>query len=60
MKIVSPSVHLVDFQGSDLSVVNAARVSFNKESEWELSSGPKFKGDATYNILSEKDQKLIS
>ena len=25
-------VHLVDYMGSDLSVVNAARVSFNKES----------------------------
>ena len=60
MKIVSPSVHLVDYMGSDLSVVNAARVSFAKESDWELSSGPKFKGDASYQILSEKDQKLIN
>lgn len=29
------SVTLVDSMGSDLSVVNAARVSFAKESEWE-------------------------
>lgn len=35
MKIAKPTVHLIDFMGSDLSVVNAARVSFAKESEWE-------------------------
>ena len=28
-------VQLVDYMGSDLSVVNAARVSFNKESSWD-------------------------
>ena len=28
-------VKLIDHMGSDLSVVNAARVSFAKESEWE-------------------------
>ena len=28
-------VKLVDKMGSDLTVVNAARVSFAKESEWE-------------------------
>ena len=28
-------VALVDHMGTDLSVVNAARVSFDKESEWE-------------------------
>lgn len=32
MKIAKQTVHLVDFMGSDLSVVNAARVSFAKES----------------------------
>lgn len=43
--------------GDDLRVVNAARVSFDKESEWE--SG--FDGDNFgVNVLSEKDQKLIS
>ena len=30
------NVELVDSMGSDLSVVNAARVSMDKESEWEL------------------------
>ncbi len=46
-------VELLDHMGSDLSVVNAARVSFDKESEWEWSH----KGD---NHLWEKDEKLIS
>ena len=42
--------------GSDLSIVNAARVSFNKESDWEYD----IKHDGRYNErLSEKDQKLI-
>ena len=30
-------VQLVDYMGSDLSVVNSARVSFNKKSEAESS-----------------------
>ena len=29
-------VHLVDKMGSDLTVCNAARVSFNNESEWAV------------------------
>ena len=28
-------VDLIDVMGSDLTVANAARVSFNKESEWD-------------------------
>lgn len=45
-------VEYVEHMGSDLTVANAARVSFNKESDWEDMSlnGP---------ILSEKDTKLI-
>ena len=43
MKIVPMSVALVDFMGTDLSVVNAARVSFNKVSI----------------ELNEKDKKLL-
>jgi len=35
MKISEQSVELIDYMGSDLSVVNAARVSFNKQSEFE-------------------------
>lgn len=70
MKISKPSVHLVDSMGSDLSVVNAARVSFAKESEWESynpfdlpdDKQPGYFSQETnsYNCLSEKDQKLIN
>jgi thymidylate synthase (FAD) len=47
-------VQLVDNMGSDLSVVNAARVSFNKESEWEEID---HEGNG---VLGEKDTKLIN
>jgi len=50
-------VNLVDYMGSDLTVVNAARVSFNKESDWD--SDPHWTGNREHK-LSEKDQKLIS
>jgi thymidylate synthase (FAD) len=46
-------VRLVDFMGSDLSVVNAARVSFNKESSWEY-------GDMGSMHLCDKDVRLIN
>jgi len=49
-------VDLVDYMGSDLSVVNAARVSFNKESSWQ--SDPNWTG-FNKKELSEKDNKLI-
>ena len=32
------SVELVDFLGTDLTVVNAARVSMAKQSDWEYDS----------------------
>lgn len=44
----------IDHMGSDLSVVNAARVSFGKESEWDLLGV-----DAWDCILKAKDAKLI-
>ena len=49
------NVELIDKMGSDLSVVNAARVSYSKESEWELimPAGP------TPGVLSERDEKLV-
>jgi thymidylate synthase (FAD) len=50
-------VDLIDYMGSDLSVVNAARVSFNKESDWD--SDPNWTGYREHK-LSEKDQKLIA
>jgi thymidylate synthase (FAD) len=54
MKIVEQSVELIDSMGSDLSVVNAARVSFHKESWWD-----EVKDVDGNQQLSEKDQKLI-
>jgi thymidylate synthase (FAD) len=48
-------VQYVEHMGSDLTVVNAARVSFNKESDWEHPDS-----HVPANILSEKDGKLIS
>ena len=49
-------VTLIDHMGSDLTVVNAARVSFNKESEWEsiTPAGP------VRDVLKESDEKLIA
>jgi thymidylate synthase (FAD) len=58
-------VELIDHMGSDLSVVNAARVSFDKESQWETlcpcgSTGPCFTSYCRMdNVLSERDRKLI-
>lgn len=48
-------VKYIDHMGTDLMVVNAARVSFAKESSWEYS-------DSAFpsKSLSKKDQKLIS
>lgn len=49
-------VELLDFMGNDLDIANAARVSFDKESEWEeLQDDEGF----FYDKLSEKDTKLI-
>lgn len=59
-------VRLVDKMGSDLSVVNAARVSFHKESEWQKVGEEQFWDADTRSIeirpeydLFEKDKKLI-
>ena len=60
-------VQLVDHMGSDLTVCNAARVSFAKESDWEvdqkavsrlMDSGSVFH-EEDVKILSEKDKKLL-
>jgi len=59
VKISDIEVSLVDSCGTDLSVVNAARVSFDKESDWEevfefdIEDGPTFK-------LKQEDVKLIN
>ena len=49
-------VKFVDKMGSDLSVVNAARVSFAKTSEWD--SIPE--AGLIEGLLSTKDEKLIN
>lgn len=54
MKIAEMSATLVDSMGTDLSVVNAARVSFAKESDWDRYE------DRPYERLSDKDAKLIN
>ena len=46
----------IDHMGSDLSVVNAARVSFGKKSEWDLVG---FVGGRVEHILFDKDYSLI-
>lgn len=68
MKIAQTSVELIDSMGSDLSVVNAARVSFHKESELEAclvccgetpDCGYCPKATDEWK-LAERDQKLLS
>jgi len=54
----------VDHMGSDLSVVNAARVSFGKKSEahswkWADEGANSLKGKPMMPVLSDKDTKLI-
>jgi thymidylate synthase (FAD) len=60
MKIAKQAVDLIDHCGSDLSVVNAARVSFHKESDWEYFD-EEYKSTAPWCCtLSDKDTKLIT
>jgi thymidylate synthase (FAD) len=54
----------ITHSGSDLTCVNAARVSFDKESEWEVEEVYGLDEDGTYSEeikkLSDKDKKLIN
>lgn len=64
MKIADISVELIDSMGSDLSVVNAARVSFDKESDWVVTTEPQYdliygKLDELKFNLNDADTKLI-
>lgn len=56
MKIADIEVTAINPErwGDDLDVVNAARVSFNKESWWEFDES-----EINGPVLSEKDKKLI-
>lgn len=54
MKTTNKStVELIDHMGTDLTVVNAARVSFDKESEWYFDDG-------CSKMLQAKDFSLIN
>ena len=65
MKVATITVELLESMGSDLSVANAARVSFHKESDWEYKN-PRWV-DEHYRpipqhsdrVLSDRDAKLI-
>lgn len=50
-------VELLDYMGDDLAVVNAARVSFNKESEWDMYTESGVPTGETK--LSDADTRLI-
>lgn len=54
MKTSDIQVTLLDSMGSDLTVVNAARVSFDKQSSYEESS------DGYSWVIKDQDKKLIS
>jgi thymidylate synthase (FAD) len=49
-------VELIDRMGSDLSVVNSARVSMNKASDWDQM---KDTDGTVHRVLSTKDAKLL-
>jgi thymidylate synthase (FAD) len=59
MKTAKMSVELIDCMGTDLSIVNAARVSFDRESDWEYLREIDANGEQV-KCLSEKDTKLIN
>ena len=56
MKLSDIEVTLIDCMGSDLSVVNAARVSFHKESSWEWDDDYQ---EYKEGSLKASDAKLI-
>jgi len=53
---------LIESMGSDLTVVNAARVSFSKESDWDLDPvwGEDEQGVYTQKQVKPADKKLIN
>jgi thymidylate synthase (FAD) len=59
---MSMRAELVEHFGTDLSAVNAARVSMDKESTWEWELFPEFPGSEDMEekaVLSERDTKLV-
>jgi thymidylate synthase (FAD) len=64
MKIADISVDLIDHMGSDLSVVNAARVSFDKESDWVVNYIDRYDDQLGHTRemkfrLNQADTKLV-
>jgi len=59
MIVSEMNVDLIDHMGSDLSVVNAARVSFNKTSDWEYWTSEDEPEKHNQPKLSQQDEKLI-
>lgn len=57
-------VEYVDSMGDDLTVVNSARVSFSKESSWEIDKERSVYESGVlvdpYVTISDKDKKLLS
>ena len=53
-------VTLIDSMGTDLSVVNAARVSFGKKSTWAGQEGGLDDGEGGMGVLKDSDTKLIN
>lgn len=53
-------VEYIDHMGSDLTVVNSARVSFDKESEWETVDDTSRNHITPIKVLKESDKKLIN
>ena len=50
----------IDHMGTDLSVVNAARVSFGKKSTWSGQEGGLDDGKGGMGVLNDTDTKLIN
>ena len=57
MKTAQIFAEYIDHMGSDLTVVNAARTSFGKESDWETNADGTYAGPA--NRLKPADANLI-
>lgn len=59
-KTNTSNIKLIDHMGSDLSVVNAARVSFDKESKWEFDNTNYLGHPSEDYCLNNRDEKLIN
>jgi len=61
MKVLDKgSVDLIDSMGTDLTVCNAARVSFNKETEWEIDIEAKERLDSSGSVYYQQDLHKLS